>query len=187
MLSIRQTIASDEFVRALIEDTAALPTRVKDAKDTLAAAEYEEAMFSGVEDAKQRIKEVEAEAMYMVLNETNGDGKKKYTNDTQREMAVTAMLSKDKEYIDAKNALIAARRQEAELKMKLGKVRNQLGFVIDVSYANKSICALIAGLSHESVILDRLEAIARKEAMIGGITETLTESINKLRGETVNV
>lgn len=232
-MTIRQQIAPDDFLRRLIKNMTEMPQRIKDSKEAIAAAEYELAVDNTVERAKEHVKDLEAEAAYIVAGETNGtgnklfadkdkrdaeilrrlnadseyqdvvktvndpncselvcggvekiinaivkrinkevesetdgDGKKLYANDAQRENAVRARLSKDAEYIQTKNELLAAERHEAQLKMHLGKLNIQMKYLIDVSYSNKFIAEMIAGLSHESDIAPRIDAICKKEAIL---------------------
>lgn len=183
-LTIRQQIASDEFVKKLIADIQELPDRIKAAKETLAEAEFDVAVDNAVERAKERVKDLESEAAYIVANETeeatNGKTgeitqKKKWTNETQREMAVRAMLFKNPDYMQTKNELIAAERLEAQSKMRLGKLNIQLKYLIDVYYSNKTIGEIISGLSYEDTTQPRLEAICKKEAILNQTIKELSQ------------
>jgi hypothetical protein len=94
MKTIRQTIISDDDVRGLVKSLQEMPERIRIAQDLLADAKTELDMFKADESEQEAIKTFEDEEMYEIINETNGDGKKKYTNEEQRKSAMRIRLAK---------------------------------------------------------------------------------------------
>lgn len=173
MTTIRQSIMSDDAISRMIDEMIGLPERIKDANDALATTEFNVACFNKIDAAKERVAAIEAEANYIVLNEINGDGKKKYSNEAQRASAVLQALQTDQSYIDARNELLAAKQEKFALDMQMAKERNNLKYLVDLSFTNKAVCEMIAGLCREDHTSGKLELIARKEAILSGVSRQL--------------
>jgi len=69
-----------------------MPKKIAEAQNKLNALKQQE------DDIKLQIEQVEAEAMLEISDETNGDGKPKYSNDAKRKSALIAKLKDDKDY-----------------------------------------------------------------------------------------
>jgi len=174
-MTIRQSIISDDQVRGILAELTLIPEEIERVKNTLASKEFELATFRLDVDAEEELKRVESEAMFEILNETDGNGKKKYGNEAQRDAAMTVVLSKSQEWVDAKNEMLNQKRMKAQLTMDLAKARNSMTKSIDRYYILKEIAEVIAGLSREDTTTKRIELVERAEAIISGASAKLSE------------
>lgn len=169
-MTIRQQIISDDQVRGLIARLVSLPDEIAKQREALSNAELELAYFADVDDAKQELKDLEIEAGYEVLNATNGDGKKKFTNAEQREAEVRRRLMSEPEYqarfAAAHEALHDAYAKERLLKFTVGKASNSLKHLVDLSYTLRTVGEMIAGLCHEDHISEGMDKIERVRTVI---------------------
>lgn len=167
MKTIRQEIFSDEQLNKFLIKLDNLPDRVQAASDALAAAEYEAAGIPlMLKDIEGKIADIEREAMFEVINETNDDGKKAYTNQEQRAAAQAQFLSKSDDYLDAKNDLLKAKQKKAEVENHVAKCKNQMWGIKNQFDVALAVAGIIAGLSHESTAAGKLELIERIKATL---------------------
>jgi hypothetical protein len=173
MKTIRQTIISDDDVRGLVKSLQEMPERIRIAQDLLADAKTELDMFKADESEQEAIKTFEDEEMYEIINETNGDGKKKYTNEEQRKSAMRIRLAKNPEYVQAVQRLMEAKRRKAELLNHQAKLNNQVGALVGQSFVLRAVAEIIAGLSKEDNTAHQYQQIVNARADIDRAKQTL--------------
>lgn len=170
--TIRQQIVADSEVRNLINRLVTLPEEIAKQREALSNAELELHYFTAVDDAKQALKDLETEVGYEVLNDVNGDGKKKFTNAEQREAETRRRMIAEPEYqtrfAAAHKTLHDAYAQERQLKWTVGKTSNSLKHLVDLSYTLRTVGEIIAGLCHEQ---QTAESLAKIEAIRAVITK----------------
>jgi len=176
--TVRQSVVSDERVNALITDLSEFPQRIQDARENLTKAEFDLAVFNEDDLCKEKVDALELEAAYEAAQETDGNGKKKNTNDQQRKAASAKLLSKLTEYPEVVNALANAKRVKAGLIMHIGKLRNQLFYAIDEFKGQMAISGLVAGLCHEYETLRLTEYLENKKTKLATIISDLKEEIS---------
>ena len=175
-MTIRQSIISDDDLRQLIEKSRAMPQRMQHAQDLLDAAQTELDYYRGVEEAKANVTRIEGEVLFEVGLETNGDGKKVYSNAEQREMAMRKNLVNNDEYRAAMNAVIQCEKHRMALQMEMFKRRNTVLAVKAESFNISDILKVAAGLCVEESNNERIEKVSR----IAGIIERADREIKEV-------
>jgi hypothetical protein len=150
-MNSRQAIVKDDEVRALLDKLLAGPQRIVAQQDALEQAIYEEFIFADDIQAKEVLANIEAETAFEIRAEKNGDGKALYTNEEQRTAAVRLACAKDPEYVKVLSAVTAAQHRRAEMKMRIGKLVNQVKHATNEYYAHKTALEVVAGLAVEDV------------------------------------
>lgn len=165
--TIRQGIITDEMVISVFRELFKLPGEVCKASDLLVDAELEQStlpvIFKEIED---RQAELEREATWEVKEKIGDKGKPLYTNEGMRNVAMMTELSKNPEYIRAKNDMMAAKKKKADIENHIGKVRNQMYYIKNQQEVYLAVANLIAGLCQENVTSGQLEQIAKIKHLI---------------------
>lgn len=176
MLTIRQQIFSNEWLKQFVQDFMAMPNRIHDAEDNLAKSDFDLSTYTLDKDAAEELETFESDAAFEVAAAVDENGKKLYSNETQRKAAISALLLKDERYVAAKNKVVQAKHKKQQLALDLAKCRNILNGVKSQYYAMKDLAAIVAGLSHESIESKKLELIARKTAILEGAVKQIKET-----------
>ena len=168
----RQAIIANEEVRKILDDLLAGPERIRIQQDVFEQAQSEASMFNEETEARERLANIEAETAFLIRAEKDPEtGKAKYSNEEQRAAAVRLACAKDPEYIDALNTLSVACRKHAELKLRLGKLVNQIKYATNIYYANKTALELVAGLAVEDYDAAAYSKLAQIKALVKTIEE----------------
>lgn len=174
--TIRQAVIGDGSVANLRIAIQGMPQRIQEARDNWSHAEFELSVFNQHELAKDKVDEFELETEFEIAQELE-NGKKKHSNEQQRKAAKAVVLSKNQEYLDAKNKLIQAKRAKAELEMRVGKLRNQFYFAIDDFKAHMAIAGLVQGLCHEHENSQLTQYLRGQNQKIASMINRLKEGI----------
>jgi hypothetical protein len=171
-MNARQAIIKDAEVRAILDNLLAGPKRILGQQDALEDATHEASIFNEETEYKDKLANIEAETAFLVRNEKDETtGKAKYTNEEQRASAVRLVCIKDKEYIDTLSALTAAQHKHAELKMRIGKLVNQVKYATNEYYAYKTALEVVAGLAVEDIDGAAFAKLAQIKALVKTIEE----------------
>lgn len=176
--TIRQAVMGDGAVANLCIGLHGMPGRIQEARDNWTHAEFELSVFNEHELAKDKVDELELEAIFEVAQEVEENGKKKHVNEQQRKAATVIALSHSQEYLDAKNKLIQTKRVKAELEMKVGKLRNQFYFAIDDFKAQMAVAGLIQGLCHEHENSQLMQYLRGQSQKIASMINRLKEGMS---------
>ena len=176
-LTIRQRIIADDAIRDLMFNVHELPDRAREARNNLVTAEVELDYFRADKEAKDEIENLEAEAAYEASLEVDAAGKKVNSNEQQRGAAARKILLKTPEYLRAVEKHKMALCKKGELALHVGKLRNQLFFILDELKAALAEVQLVAGLCHEQRIFDSLSFIEEKQVRLTKIFNILKEEL----------
>lgn len=177
----RRSIVSDEDLKKLLDEVNGLPERIQVARDLIDAEQFRiSQMTDGIEEQAE-LDNIKNETYFEVKEaKIEGNGKPKYSNAEERDAAVTIFCNKNPDYIKALDAVVRAKRKKAEGGLHLGKLNNQLKYLIDLSYGRKAVLAVVAGLSVEEIDTAALTRLVQ-------IKHELSAFVERLVGENHNV
>lgn len=148
--TIRQTILSDEAVKAVVHQSDDLPRRLAQARSGLIKTDIE---LSRAVLLHQELKDQEsnyrAEVRFLIEMKTNGENKKAYSNDKQRDGATAEMLKDDKEYQVLCQKVKEASANILNHQLQVGERKNAISFLADQLRTNIAQIYLVQGLSVE--------------------------------------
>lgn len=124
------------MLEKLVEKALNLPGEIE--KAALELAEKKQALH----DMLAVRQKLEAEIAGKVVNETNGDGKKKYPNEEARRAEIARRLAEDKDYRTLEEDLKAIRQEVIRLEAQLERLRLE----------HKTAVAIISALGSESLV-----------------------------------
>jgi hypothetical protein len=170
----RRAIISDEAVGRLLVELDELPERIQTAQDLIEDAQFRLSQMTDGIVEQAELDNIRAETYFEVKEEkVEGNGKAKYSNAEERDAQVTLRCNQDPAYIKALSAVANAKRSKAEAQMHLGKLINQVKYLVNRSYALKSAAAVIAGLSVEEIDNDAFVKLAQIKADLSAFVERM--------------
>ena len=172
MGTIRQGIFSDEGVKELLKIIVHTPIELEKARNAVAAIEQRQAVDFSVKDAEEELKEVESILNFEVRNETNDDGKPKYTNETLRASALRGRFRGNVDYSMAQEEIIKAKTRQAELAFDHAKAKNVMYRIADGFKIALATCGLIQGLCMEDNAEAKAVTLKKIADLIGDTRET---------------
>jgi len=166
-VTIRRQIVPDDTVIQVLNDLQTLPQRAKDAKNVQVEVEHEVRLAAmALQEAENRVAEMEGEALFEAQCAVGDDGKKLYTNEAQRKTAAQRDLQTDPAYAEAIQTQMNARKDKMMVEMRAGKIHNSVTHVFTEFKAAVAASFLIGSLSQESHMNEIMERMAIDHAAV---------------------